>query len=52
MTTVLIGIQEIDENTDGIIVIPTLLKLSALPFRRVIGSLSDTNQVLLALSSR
>jgi circadian clock protein KaiB len=37
---------------DGIIVTPTLLKLLPLPLRRVIGSLSDTNQVLLALSSK
>jgi circadian clock protein KaiB len=37
---------------DGIIVTPTLLKLLPLPVRRVIGSLSDTNQVLMALSSR
>jgi circadian clock protein KaiB len=37
---------------DGIIVTPTLLKLLPLPVRRVIGSLSDTNQVLLALSSK
>jgi circadian clock protein KaiB len=37
---------------DGVIVTPTLLKLSPLPVQRVIGSLSDTNQVLLALSSR
>ena len=36
---------------DGIIVTPTLLKLLPLPVLRVIGSLSDTNQVLLALSS-
>ena len=36
---------------DGIIVTPTLLKLLPLPVQRVIGSLSDTNQVLLALSS-
>jgi circadian clock protein KaiB len=36
---------------DGIIVTPTLLKLLPLPARRVIGSLSDTNQVLMALSS-
>jgi circadian clock protein KaiB len=34
---------------DGIIVTPTLLKLLPLPVRRVIGSLSDTSQVLLAL---
>ena len=37
---------------DGIIVTPTLLKLSPLPAQRVIGSLSDTNQLLLALSSQ
>ena len=36
---------------DGVIVTPTLVKLSPLPIR-VIGDLSDTNQVLLALSSR
>jgi circadian clock protein KaiB len=38
--------------TDGVIVTPTLLKLWPLPVQRVIGSLSDTNQLLLALSSR
>ena len=37
---------------DGIIVTPTLLKLLPLPVQRVIGSLSDTNQVLLTLSGR
>ncbi len=37
---------------DGIIVTPTLLKLVPLPMQRVIGSLSDTTQVLLALSSK
>lgn len=36
---------------DGIIVTPTLLKLAPLPVQRVIGSLSDTNRLLLALSS-
>ncbi|MEO5822762.1 MAG: circadian clock KaiB family protein [Vicinamibacteraceae bacterium] len=36
---------------DGIIVTPTLLRLQPLPARRVIGSLSDTGQVLLALST-
>jgi circadian clock protein KaiB len=36
---------------DGIIVTPTLLKLSPLPVQRVIGNLSDTNQVLLTLRS-
>ena len=34
---------------DGIIVTPTLLKLSPPPILRVIGNLSDTNQVLTAL---
>lgn len=35
---------------DGIIVTPTLLKLLPLPVRRVIGSLSDTEQVRSALA--
>jgi circadian clock protein KaiB len=35
---------------DGIIVTPTLLKLSPLPVQRVIGNLNDTNQVLQALA--
>jgi circadian clock protein KaiB len=34
---------------DGIIVSPTLLKLSPLPVQRVIGNLTDTNQALLIL---
>ena len=37
---------------DGIIVTPTLLKLLPLPVQRVIGSLSDTNQLLLTLSGK
>ena len=37
---------------DGIIVTPTLLKLSPLPAQRVIGNLSDTGQVLLALAAK
>jgi circadian clock protein KaiB len=36
---------------DGIVVTPTLLRLQPLPARRVVGSLSDTSQLLLALSS-
>jgi len=36
---------------DGIIVTPTLLKLLPLPAGRVIGDLSDTQQVLLLLAS-
>jgi len=38
--------------TDGIIVTPTLLRLSPLPVRRVIGTLSDTEAVLSALGSK
>jgi circadian clock protein KaiB len=34
---------------DGIIVTPTLVKLLPLPVQKVIGTLSDTNQVCLAL---
>ena len=37
---------------DGIIVTPTLVKLGPLPVRRLIGDLSDTNGVLLALAPR
>lgn len=36
---------------DGIIVTPTLLKLAPLPVRRVIGGLTDTARVVLALST-
>ena len=35
---------------DGIIVTPTLVKLLPLPIQRVIGNLSDSTKVLLALS--
>lgn len=38
--------------TDRIIVTPTLLRLLPLPVRRIVGSLSDTNQLLLALGRR
>lgn len=37
---------------DGIIVTPTLLRLRPLPAQRMIGNLSDTNQVLLTLAAR
>ena len=37
---------------DSIIVTPTLLKLLPLPVARVIGNLSNTNQVLLTLASK
>lgn len=36
--------------TDGILVTPTLLKLSPPPVQRVIGNLSDTQQLLLTLA--
>ena len=36
---------------DGIIVTPTLLKVAPLPVRRIIGNLSETEQVLLALGA-
>lgn len=36
---------------DGVIVTPTLLKLLPLPTMRLIGSLSDSAQVLMALAS-
>jgi len=37
---------------DGIIVTPTLLKLSPLPAQRVIGNLNDTNELLVALGGK
>lgn len=37
---------------DGIIVTPTLLKLSPPPVQRVIGNLSDTKQVFLVLAGK
>ena len=37
---------------DQILVTPTLLKLLPLPAKRLIGDLSDTNQVLLTLSAK
>lgn len=37
---------------DGIIVSPTLLKVSPLPAQRVIGNLSDTPTVLLTLGRK
>jgi circadian clock protein KaiB len=37
---------------DGVVVTPTLLKLSPPPVQRVIGDLSDTSQVLLTLATR
>jgi circadian clock protein KaiB len=37
---------------DGIIVTPTLIKLLPLPVQRMIGNLSDTNRLLLALTPK
>ncbi len=37
---------------DGIIVTPTLIKLSPLPIQRMVGDLSDRTQVLLTLGSK
>jgi circadian clock protein KaiB len=37
---------------DGIVVTPTLVKVLPLPVQRVIGTLSDTNQVVLTLASK
>lgn len=36
---------------DGIIVTPTLLKLSPLPAQRVVGNLSDASKLMLSLGS-
>jgi circadian clock protein KaiB len=35
---------------NGIVVTPTLIRLTPQPVRRVIGNLSDTNQVLFGLA--
>ncbi len=37
---------------DGVVVTPTLIRLSPLPVQRVVGNLSDTNQVLMALAAK
>jgi circadian clock protein KaiB len=37
---------------DGIIVTPTLLRLQPLPVQKMIGNLSDTNELLVALSAQ
>lgn len=37
---------------DGVIVTPTLVKLLPLPVQRLVGNLSDRNQVLLVLASQ
>ena len=38
--------------TDGIVVTPTLLRMAPSPAQRIIGNLSDTEQVLVVLSGR
>jgi circadian clock protein KaiB len=43
--------QPLRALADEIIVTPTLIKLLPLPVQRVVGNLSDTSQVLLALAS-
>jgi circadian clock protein KaiB len=37
---------------DGIIVTPTLIKLFPQPVQRIVGNLSDTNQLLLTLGTK
>ena len=37
---------------DGIIVTPTLIKMSPPPVRRVVGNLSQTSQVMIALGTK
>jgi circadian clock protein KaiB len=44
-------VRPLEALTDGIIVTPTLLKLTPLPALRLVGTLSDTSQVLAALGS-
>lgn len=44
--------QPLRALADAIIVTPTLMRLRPLPVRRVIGNLSDSGEVLLALRAR
>jgi circadian clock protein KaiB len=44
--------QPLRALADAIIVTPTLLRVSPLPARRVIGNLSDSVQVLLTLTGK
>lgn len=41
--------QPLRALADGVIVTPTLIRLFPLPVHRVIGNLSDTNQLILVL---
>ncbi len=43
-------VQPLRALADGVIVTPTLVKLLPPPVQRVIGNLSDTTQVLIALA--
>ena len=43
-------VQPLRALADGVIVTPTLVKLIPPPVQRVIGNLSDTTQVLIALA--
>lgn len=38
--------------TDGVIVTPTLIRLSPLPVQKVVGTLSDTERLLLVLGGQ
>lgn len=42
--------QPLRALADGVIVTPTLIKFLPLPVQRIVGNLSDTSQVLLALA--
>ncbi len=42
--------QPLRALADGVIVTPTLIKILPLPVQRIVGNLSDTSQVLLALA--
>ncbi len=44
--------QPLRALADAIIVTPTLMRLRPLPVRRVIGSLNDSEEVLLALRAK
>ena len=42
--------QPLRALADGIVVTPTLVRLLPLPVQKIVGNLSDTSQVLLALA--
>jgi circadian clock protein KaiB len=45
-------VHPLEALADGIIVTPTLLKLTPLPALRLVGTLSDTSQVVEALGGK